>query len=426
MKKRIFTFLVSIMMIGCLLFTGCSNDQVEVTSESKIDVETTEKESESNNKRTDILVEVDEYITEEYSVQHSAEIIDYLNTNPTDNVIFSETSLNMALSMLYEGTDPESNSYLELINYLDESVYENDIESIRARNNWLINSYLQNNDLTIRLANSVWSDDAYTFNLEFSNAIQNYYNGESTSLSFNDENSANIINQWCSDNTEGCIKKIVDSSNLANHQCMIMNALYFSGLWENPFTYNNCIEDEFTNADGSISTVTMMHDYDAGLYYSNEQAEAFMRYYEGHEIAFVGILPRNEEFNLVDLDIDSLLASGNENYQVHAIMPSFVVEDNNSLLPVLNEQLPDSMAAVYPNILNEEPTIVSEIIQMTYVDINPEGTEAAAVTSIGMKTTSAETEPLQMVEINLNRPFVFMIYDTVNHEVLFMGRINQL
>jgi serpin B len=287
--------------------------------------------------------------------------------------------------------------------------------------------YSSNQDVTLSLANSVWANQTIQFNDEYINNAVNYYEADVESLDFADENSVGVINGWCNEKTEGLIPEIVNDKMLQESDAMLINALYFNGKWADQFAHSEVIENsDFTNADGDIEKVTMMYG-SVDTYYENDEAVAFAKYYEGDQIAFIGILPKEEgDYKVSDLKLDELLAS--VSYQdVDIVMPKFIVEDTNDLT--------DSVKAAGLNdlfgpsadfsLMSDNQVAIDTIIQKTYVDVNEEGTEATAVTAVSMKTTAMMTED-EAKFIKLDRPFTFMIYDVVNDECLFIGNVKTL
>ena len=167
-------------------------------------------------------------------------------------------------------------------------------------------------------------------------------------------------------------------------------------------------------------------------YYETENAKGFAKYYEGSEFAFIGILPdesivdENNNFNMADIDIAALLESESSK-KVEIMMPKFKIEDTNSLTNCLIDQGLESLFEGNDNFnkLSDIDMKVSEVLQKVVVDVNENGTEAAAVTIIGMDAT-AMPEKEEPKSVILDRPFAFMIYDTINEEALFVGKVVNL
>ena len=457
MKKRILSIALCSAMIMSII-TGCGNTRVlpddpvsntviaeaidhTTTTESTESMKKTPKEHDTDNRfenmpaTSDFIVNTDYDYNEDYSLQNIATILDYVereNGDLTDNTILSETSLNMALSLLLEGAQGDSESYNALIQYLSGTTYPDTLLGIRARNNALISRYMYSDDITpISLANSAWFNFGVTPTDNYRTIISSYYNGRVQSLDFSDAESAGIINAWCEGATDGMIPSIITPEVLAQNDGVLINSVYFLSNWETEFTEDNCRTAVFNNANGTTSEVNMMYEYGLNTYYESNWCEAFMKPYANSNIVFVGILPKTDtDFAVADLDLDDLLSNPVYGYNVNIAIPQFRVSDenhlfnalyDNGLAPAFREGNED-----YTNCLCDVPVSVSDVIQKTYVDVNPTGTEAAAITAITVEKSAAPAREIPEHEIILDRPFVFMIYDTETHECLFIGKINNL
>jgi len=462
MKKKMIMLLLSSMMISCL--AGCGQTLVSTNSNTNIkdvstvvdsDIDDTkspekdlEKPDQSDDRQSDKVnidshelehsgkasakfIETTDYEKDvEHSLNNITTILDDLSESKdnSENVILSETSLNMALGMLLVGANEGSECYDDLISYLDKSNYVADPYSIVSKNNALMNLYSEEEMCTLKLANSVWSHNDREFTTYFINNMKAYYNAEATSLDFTNHQSVDIINDWVSDNTNGTIDSIVSDGVLAQSKSVLINALYFLGDWEKPFTENQCHDGEFTNADGSVSNITFMNE-STDIYYESDAALAFFKSYSSNGISFVGILPKDDgDFNVSDLDIDTLLENPVYGHDVYYKIPKFKIEDTNSLASSLAK---NGLASIFVagddfTAMCDQAMIVSDVIQKTYVDVNEKGTEASAVTAIITKNMAMPGRLKDSVVINLDRPFVFMIYDEINNECLFIGKVNSL
>lgn len=437
------------------ILTGCGDTQVTPNEPAQTVVADTfePKTTEStNNDKTNknhgdehdirLTTDSDEFIvntdydfSDPYSLQNVTEILDYVereNGDNTDNTILSETSLNMALSLLLEGANEDTDSYNALIQYLNGTNYPATLAGIRARNNALISRYMFTGDSNyLSIANSAWFNYGVNPMDNYTNVIGAYYNGRVQSLDFTNAESAGIINAWCEGATNGMIPSIITPEVLAQNDGVLINSIYFNDTWQTAFDEDNCREATFTNANGSTSIVNMMYQYDIGTYYESNWAIGFMKPYANSNLVFVGILPKeNTNFAVSDLDIDDLLSNPVYGYEVNIGIPQFRISDENHLYNALYENgLAPAFASGnndYTGCLCDVPVSVSNVIQKTYVDVNPEGTEAAATTAITVEKTAAPARDMPTQEIILDRPFVFMIYDTETHECLFIGKINNL
>ncbi|MGN0347662.1 MAG: serpin family protein [Lachnospiraceae bacterium] len=359
---------------------------------------------------------------EQYDFTMMARMVDALEKEG-DNTILSASSLNMAMGLLLEGADGTTEEAIEdflMAQYIGDFDYA-------TRSNELLNLYMNTNAIEVHLANSIWTDDEIILQEAYVARLREMYNAQARTLDFTDADSADIINEWCEEETEGLIDHIISGEELAANQNVLINTLYFKGEWLEPFNESTTDEQEFACADGTAAMVPMMYAME-NVYLENAYATGFMKYYMGHDVAFIGILPKAEDdFSVEELDITGLLASRTEEYLVRVRMPRFTVECSSSWKEVLSG---NGLGCIFDGEadfrnMSETPLVVSDVIQRTYVEVNESGTEAAAVTEISMKGASAMEEP-EIKEVILNRPFVFLIYDTANDELLFIGKVNDL
>lgn len=400
-------------MAMALMLSACGQSATSVSEEDlKATTEVTESE-EQVDEEGDVELEM-----KDSNLSNIATIIDSIDKD--GNVVLSDLSLSMALGLTSMGTDTTSKQALE-------EYFGSNIATLNLHHKDLMMQYSSNQDVTLSLANSVWANQTIQFNDEYINNAVNYYEADVESLDFADENSVGVINGWCNEKTEGLIPEIVNNEMLQESDAVLINALYFNGKWAEQFAHSEVIENsDFTNVDGEIEKVTMMYG-SVDTYYENDEAEAFAKYYEGGQIAFIGILPKEEgDYNVSDLKLDELLASASTQ-DVDIVMPKFIVEDTNDLTDSVKAAGLSNLFGPSADfsLMSDNQIAIDTVIQKTYIDVNEEGTEAAAVTSMMMKTTSAMTED-EAKFIRLDRPFTFMIYDTVNDECLFIGNIKTL
>lgn len=356
----------------------------------------------------------------------AAGLVDVLGESGKNTVV-SATSLNMALGLLLEGASGDT--YDEIYNYLQDAYLAEDGFVMADRGNQLMNVYMNNEYITLNLANSVWTDEDISLLDEYINKLGENYNAEAASIDFADAASVEIINNWCADATNDKIKEIVNAATLAVNRNILINALYFNGNWDDDFEEYQVYQEEFADASGNKSDVDMMHGMESA-YFENDKATGFMKFYEGYDVAFVGILPKEEgDFNMADLDLNSFMDSLSYEYDVYIQMPKFIVTDENSLASALADNGLGNIFgtdADFSNMCTDTELFVSDVIQKTYVDVNERGTEAAAVTGIMMTDACEMVEERESREVYLNRPFAFMIYDVTNDEILFMGKMNSI
>ena len=164
---------------------------------------------------------------------------------------------------------------------------------------------------------------------------------------------------------------------------------------------------------------------DADKYYENDNAIAFSSSY-GHDIYFVGILPKESgEFNLSELDIDGLLKSEQHYDVINATMPKLKYETSYNF-EKLKELGLDKMFhgnEEMNGFIENDNVYVSRILQKCTIDLDEYGTEASAATAIIMDKNCAIIGEQKTVDVDLNRPFAYLIYDSKTNQVLFMGKV---
>lgn len=441
MKKVLSSLLVIVMLFGVV---GCGNKEVKPIEQSNtnIDIPKEEKEivSEEEIEKVEETEEVEneetkkieedaeqETIEMEHSTNNVSKLIDSLYEAEPKNVIVSDTSLNMALGMAMQGASGDGLVALE--DYFGSS--KNDYGKYTSS---LLENYNNDKNITLDLFNGVYVNDGIETYETFDNDVEQYFKADKEVLDFNNSESAKVINDKCDEVTRGMITEIVQGDELKNLEAVLLNALYFNGDWVDPFESYSVYSEDFNSVTG-VKEVETMHGGEAGIYYENDYATAFAKPYKGYNISFIGILPKeiildeHYDFYVSDIDIDSLLETRTTEYDVFYSLPKFKIEDKNELTDVLKENglgvlFSDEIPCLEN--LSKTPLRFDKVVQKTVVDVNETGTEAAAVTALEVCKMSAFPQELEIREVYLNRPFVFMIYDNENKEVLFMGKIIDL
>ena len=349
----------------------------------------------------------------------SQNILDILSSD-NNNVVLSDFSIKMALSMLMEGASNETLNELE-------SYYDKPISSLSKQNKKLINSYNQLQHTNLNIANSLWYDQlSCHVKDDYISTLKSNYMAEVTPIHFNSSGSNHIINNWCKQKTNNLISKIVDDNALKNMKTILINTLYFKGTWLEPFYENNTKQDIFKNSDGTTSQVNFMHSKES-TYLETENATGFMKPYSDG-IVFVGILPKDEKVNVEDINIKKIIETKTNIYDVYIKVPKMKLEYGTSLKEAFKKVGIKKVFSDKADLkkISDDDLFISDILHKTHIEVNESGTEAAAATIIEEKTSSSFQAPKEKKEVNLDKPFVFAIYDSVNDEILFSGKITNL
>lgn len=333
-----------------------------------------------------------------------------------ENLIFSPTSLYIALSMLSEGA--VDYSYLELASYLGI----NSLEELREINKAIVNNNDYNGDNGIvRLGNSFWFDEAKTkFNKEYIDILNEYYLAEEYSVNLKDVNDIEKIVKWINDKTNNFLKVKKEDfwSEEKEVASYLINTIYFNNPWETEFNKDNSYSDTFYGV--SEKEATFMRHTISSKWFKGDGYISFYDYFEnGNKICYV--LP-NESENVSDyIDVNPF----NNQYMIATInlsVPKFKYQQKYKLVDALKSL---GVNSIFNNGLDKmgESLYVSDITQIAGIDFSEKGVEAAAVTIIDATNESAS--PGLYLNIKLNRPFIYYIVDS-NDTILFSGVINNL
>lgn len=374
----------------------------------------------------------DEYMQNETNInkttvlQNSVKMADMLSAEASGkNIMFSPTSLNFALGMIAEGAKGETKEILD--DYLgtnDFAAYAKEyLDKIKAYNTEDESYGYQSK---VKIADAVWVDNGLTLQEKFKNTVSDSFGAEVEAVDFSAaEKTCDVINSWCNKNTEGLIPKIITPDLINDNTGLCLtNSLYFESGWSGePWNVSDTEESFGEKEKTKYMTCT------GDRYYENDKAAAFGRDY-ANGLSFIGILPNDEgDFNLEDLDIGGLLKSNPEYDEVDCKMPKLNFETSTVLNDMLSSLGLDNLFSSNADFsgIADQNVNVDTILQKTKLELDENGTKAAAVTAVTMECMSApaENEPI-IKTVELTRPFAFLIYDRSNDEILFIGKVTSI
>jgi serpin B len=341
------------------------------------------------------------------------------------NVFISPLSVSMALGMTYNGASGSTEAAMRQTLELGDLTPQ----EINAAYKSLIELLLQlDPKVKFLLANSIWHRQDYAFEPEFINLNRTYFNAAVRGLNLDDPSAAGTINDWVNQNTNGKIRQIVDAPIDPELVMFLINAIYFKGLWTYQFDPRQTQDDRFTLTDGSSKPCKMMNLTADLPYLSNAQFQAVDLPYGDADFSMTIFLPN------ATTALDAFIAGiTQENWNVW--VKSFSRRSGNLSLPkftleyelTLNEVLkalgmgvafsPDE--ADFTKMRRIRDLYISKVKHKTFVDVNEEGTEAAAVTSVEIGVTSIGGG----FSMRVDRPFIFVIRENRSQTILFMGKI---
>jgi serine protease inhibitor len=350
-----------------------------------------------------------------------------------ENIFFSPASVMLCLCLLQDGATGETREAMAKV--LEVAGLEpKELRPVIVA----LKSALQFEGPGLRLeaANSLCCSNRWTPRPEYFAKVREDYDTEVMVLDFGNPETVTRINSWVSEKTGGRIESILNSLHpLA--LLVAVNAVYFKGLWDNPFERRVTREEPFHLSDGRKVNLPLMRQYDSYPYYEESTFQAVRLGYETSRLAMYVFLPAKES-SLRQFQQD--LNSGAwdkwmgrfETIRGQVRLPRFKLTYSvqlNSALGKLGMEIAfDPERARFDNINPPPPSIwLDQVLHRAFVEVNEEGTEAAAVTAAMAVLSSSEkySKPPRTFEMIVDRPFFFAIRDDLTKTILFMGSVEE-
>lgn len=358
-----------------------------------------------------------------FNFLHSALQFDNTNTNK----LISPLSIYLALSMVYNGAANGTRDSIGKTLQLSGI----DINDLNKACNALITQLpSEDNKVKFSIANSIWyNKNSFQPLTSFLNTQQQFYNAETNALNFADPSSANTINNWVAEKTNQKIKSVIDATSPGDLMYLI-NAIYFNGAWKYAFKTSDTHADNFYLADGSSKSVSFMQQHISVNYFSNDSFSLIeLPYGGGNSYSMYIALPKNNQQPISSfastIDENSLTDAINkmDTVNININLPkweySYDIEDMRPALAALGMGIAFTGDADFSN-MYKASAYISKAIHKTYIKVNEEGTEAAAVTAIGIGLTSVAPPPV----LKIDHPFLYTIVEKQTGTILFTGVVN--
>ncbi|MBC8236461.1 serpin family protein [bacterium] len=345
-----------------------------------------------------------------------------------ENIFISPLSVAMALGMTYNGADGSTQKAMQETLELSGLTLQEINESYKSLIELLTNL---DPKVKFQIANSIWYRELFPVGNEFIDINKTYFDAEVSGLDFSAPNASNIINGWVDEKTNGKIKKIVDDPINPLTMMFLINAIYFKGIWTYEFDESHTKDDMFTLPDGSKKPCQMMTQEGEFQYFENDDFQAIDLPYGDGDFRMTIFLPSIEK------DVNSLIGELNqENWnrwissfhkqELTLQLPKFTLEYEvklNDVLGALGMEIAfNPSLADFTKMYKKEEVganlYISNVKHKTFVKVNEEGTEAAAVTSVEMTLTSV---PIKIL-MRIDRPFIFAIRESRSGTILFIGK----
>lgn len=399
------TKLLMLLSVLSLAFTGCTvSNPSNGSGDNKIDTPII-----SNKVSGEAITFKDEF--------------NILKFMPDDkNYMVSPFSLKMAMSLAANGADGTTKDEILTAFGIDN------LDSYNTAAKELIERYEGTSSVKLNVANSIWLNKDVAgkdikFTDEYKKLVSEYYKG--TASEEDAKNIAMKINSWVEKKTNNKIKNLLPEGD-AKFLSVLVNTIYFKGEWAEQFEEYATKEEDFTDRNGKVEKTDFMHKTERYRFYEDENMKMVRVPYKVGKTAMYLVLPTNED----KMDIATALDNMNS-YKVRLSFPKFKTEYSLSFKEILKhigiEKAFEKWEAEFDEVMFKgvkegENVYVDDVLQKTFIEVDENGTEAAAATAVIMnKATSIGPGMEEIKEFKADRPFIYFIRDDVTHEVLFIG-----
>ncbi len=349
-----------------------------------------------------------------------------------DNVFLSPFSISTALAMTALGARGQTAAEMNQVLHLPDEPAPAFGALIKSLNE----GDPAKRGFTLSTANALWAQQGYPWRPEYKTLITQQFGAGLFDVDFitQPEGARGTINKWVEQETREKIKDLLAPGTVTRDTRLVLtNAIYFKGNWQATFPKEATKDQPFTLIDGQKVTTPLMYRKGGYRYAENDQFQTLELPYAGRRLSMVVILPRRHD-GLVAVEKELSVARLQEVIQqlrheseVHVYLPRFRIEASYSLNEPLQKlgmrQAFDFAAADFSGMhTGGERLAISAVVHKSFVDVNEEGTEAAAATGVVVGVTSAPL-PRTPRHFRADRPFLFLIRDNASGSVLFMGRL---
>lgn len=345
------------------------------------------------------------------------------------NLFLSPYSISSALAMTYAGASGNTAKQMK-----DVLRFDLDNERLHGAFGMLtrrLNEKGQEGAFEFNVANALWGQKSYRFLDSFLDMGKRHYDAGLNLVDFigNPEGARRTINAWVEEKTKDRIKDLLESGAITRDTRLVLtNALYFKGMWASRFDTKNTEEGSFWLMPDTSVTAPMMHQTGDFGYMETETFQALELQYEGDGLSMVVLLPKEKD-GLTELE-QSLSAKalaewlgGLKKQEVVVTLPRFRVTAEFTLNEILKAMgMADAFSPAVADFLGmtgKRELAISSVVHKAFVDVNEEGTEAAAATAVVMYFGDVAMPPV----FRADHPFLFIIRDNESGSILGLGRL---
>lgn len=347
------------------------------------------------------------------------------------NLFFSPESISTAFAMAYAGARGQTATQMAHVFHFtlpQDKLHPAEGALLTQMND-------EHKDYELHSADALWAEKDARFLDSYLQLVKTSYGAGFHPVDFKTAPDAarNTINQWVEQQTSGKIKDILPSGSVTPATRLVLtNAIYFKGTWLNPFNAHSTEAEDFHLGSSQTTKAQMMNRTGAYDYYNGGTFQELELPYKGEELAMIVLLPKNVD-SLPALESTFTAANADSWFQkltmankVVLSLPKFTMTDQFELSSTLAKMgMPQAFtnAANFSGMTGKPEFTISAAIHKAFIELNEQGTEAAAATAIGMTAMAMRREEPPPVVFNADHPFLFYIRDQKTGAILFMGRV---
>ncbi|MBI3018586.1 MAG: serpin family protein, partial [Deltaproteobacteria bacterium] len=289
----------------------------------------------------------------------------------------------------------------------------------------------------LHTANALWVQKGLGLLKNYQELVRQFYGGEARNIDFSKaQKAAKMINTWIEEKTHHKISGFFSPESFSKLTWLVLtNAIYFKGMWEIPFDKEQTKEEEFQIHKDKKIKVPMMRLEDRELkfqYAETEKLQLLEMPYKGDELSMLLLLPKNNDLKALEtkLTLEKLKTwKGQTKYEhVFIYLPKFIFKRKYKLHPTLSHMgMPTSFttSADFSGIFGKLDIFIDSVLHEAFVDVNEEGTEAAAATALSDALSELLLEGPRLFTFRADHPFLFFIQERRTGNILFMGRVEE-
>lgn len=420
MKPKTFKIFSLVIILSTLLAACSPSASIEIVESNK------RRETNPSTRGDDIKNLVD---------GNNAFALDIYNSlrSENGNLILSPYSISLALAMTYAGARGETEAQMaRTLHFTPQDKLHPSFNTLDlALEKEPINLDKDKEPMQLNIANAVWAEKTFSFLPEFLDTIAINYGAGVNLADFKNEpnQERTTINNWVSDQTEDKINDLLpDGSITTDTRMVLVNAIYFKADWLDQFDANHTGDYPFNLLDGTQVNIPMMGQ---GMYIPYTQGEGYTAVelpYAGDTAAMDIIVPDAGKFEDIESaltgDMFNTIIGNMSQTSLMLSLPKFKFESSFGLSNTLDQlgmvDAFNANTADFSGMTGNKDLFIGNVIHKAFVAVDEEGTEAAAATAVIMEAAGA---PMWDVSLLVDRPFIFIIRDKVNGQILFIGRV---